>query len=123
MPRLTRLLLPLMLSGVALATPAWVVPAATLYPVPNQTSAPLRSLPAGTRLDLRRCFALWCDVQQGPRRGWVLRTTVNVSGDCRQLVPLGLKGLRRTEAAYSGSRDLNHDGVACDTLDRPLMAR
>lgn len=123
MLRLTRLLLPLLLSSAALATPAWVVPSAQLYPVPNQTSTPSQVLSAGTKLDLRRCFALWCDVQFGPHRGWVLRKTINVTGDCRQIVPLGLKALRRTEAAYSATRDQNRDGVACDTLDRPLMAR
>lgn len=115
--------LPLLLTGAALATPAWVVPSAKLYPVPNQTSAPLRVLAPGAPLELRRCFALWCDVQIDQQRGWVLRETLNIKGDCRQLVPLGLKTLRRTEAAYSAARDQNRDGVACDALDRSLLGR
>lgn len=120
MHRLIRPLL-LLLSGAALASPAWVVPSAKLYPVPNQTSAALRALPAGTPLDLRRCYAVWCDVQVDRQRGWVLRSSVNLSGDCRQLVQLGLKTLRRSEAAYANNRDQNKDGLACDDLDRPLL--
>ena len=121
MRRLTRPLLPLLL-GAALAAPAWVAPAMTLYPVPNQASAPLRTLPALTRLNLTRCYALWCDVQLGAQRGWILREAVNLPGECRQLVPLGLKNLRRSEAAYLASRDPNRNGLACDDLERPLLA-
>ncbi|NTX99863.1 excalibur calcium-binding domain-containing protein [Deinococcus sp. JMULE3] len=123
MHRLIRPLLPLLLCGAAHATPAWVMPVTKLYPVPNQTSTPLRTLGARTALNLNRCYALWCDVQFGTQRGWVLRAAVDTTGDCRRLVPLGLKDLRRTEAAYHTSRDPNRNGVACEPMDRPLLGR
>ena len=89
MHRLIRPLLPLLLCGAAHASPAWVVPVTKLYPVPNQTSAPVRTLNARTALNLNRCYALWCDVQLGAQRGWILREAVNLPGEC--LVRDGLR--------------------------------
>lgn len=117
--RLCPLLLSAFLTSTVLAAPAWVVPSTPMYPVPNQLSAPLRTLPANMAVSLTRCYALWCDVQ----RGWVNRAALNTSGDCRRLVALGFKSVRRTEAAYQLARDFNHDGIACDDLDRPLVGR
>ncbi|MBZ9714708.1 hypothetical protein [Deinococcus multiflagellatus] len=107
----------LWLGAGAWAAPGWAAQGAALFAQPSTRAGALRVVGAGERLDLRRCSALWCFVRVGEQDGWVLRAAVNMAGGCEALVPVGLKDLRRHEAAYSAQRDPDGNGRACDQRD------
>ncbi|PTA68124.1 hypothetical protein [Deinococcus arcticus] len=107
----------LSLGTQASAATGWAAQATALFPQPTTRSAALRVVAASERLDIQRCSALWCLVRVGTQDGWLLRAAVNMSGPCAALVPLGLKDLRRHEAAYSPERDPDRNGRACDQRD------
>ncbi|GAA5435614.1 hypothetical protein [Deinococcus aquaticus] len=97
----------------------WVTVSVSQFLKPDPRSATLRILPAHTPVTVHRCFERWCEVgvPGDTRTGWVMRSSVDLRGDCAALVPLGLKDLRRTEGAYNAARDSNSNGRACDRED------
>ncbi|WP_189063506.1 hypothetical protein [Deinococcus seoulensis] len=118
-PRAITTLAALNLAAPPTPTAAWVTVQTTWYTRPDPRSPKLQLLPARRAVTLHRCFERWCEVSVpgNDLRGWVMRPTVDLKGDCAVLVPLGLKDLRRSEGTYSAARDLNHNGRACDRED------
>ncbi|MBZ9750415.1 hypothetical protein K7W42_06020 [Deinococcus sp. HMF7604] len=106
-----------LLCSQAGAAAGWAAMATALLAEPNAKAAALRVVAAKETLDIVQCHTLWCQVRVGGQLGWVNRAAVNVKGDCPALLALGLKDIRRNEAAYSAERDPDHNGRACDQRD------
>lgn len=116
-PGVRALCVALCLGTQAEAAAGWAAQGTALFPQPTTRSAALRVVTANERLEIQRCSPVWCAVKVGGQFGWMLRAAVNMGGSCAVLVPLGLKDLRRHEAAYSAGRDPDGNGRACDQRD------